>query len=461
MLTYAQIKLSRLIGLDGNSKKHSTSKTTASVLAHNFRDPVQVDLVFLPEEYQRWEVDAILADDSIKLTLVEGHDRTLNVCKTLFKQDANNPPGNIDVVKNKAGKVIDWLIPATVARSETRAKAVAYSIDHNATTAAALGDDALMSLFNSGDLFNQVDELLSEGESITAFDIDMDTIANMLMAQRDGDMDLDEDDEYDADDDEGDADDDLDDFDGESGATGRVQVGDIWQLGRHYLMCGDSLSEQNIKALTKNAVIDFIWADPPYGINIVKSDNTLGSSNVCAVNKYAPVMGDDTTDTAVKASKLYLELFPRAVHLWWGANHYANVLPPSPCWFVWDKNNTGDYADCELAWVNKPNAARLFKHTWNGMIKDSEHGQKRCHPTQKPVALAIEGFNLFLPAGAGTNDSPRTVLDPFLGSGISILAGEALGLTVYGLESSPDYCSISLERWEGQTGETAQLIYRE
>lgn len=192
MLKYAQIKLSRLIGLDGNSKKHSTAKTTASVLAHSFRDPVQVDLILLPEEHQRKDVDEILADDRILLTLVEGHDRTLNVCKSLFKADPENPPGNIEVWKNKNGRITDWLIPATVAKSESRAKAVAYSIDHNATTAAALGDEAVLELFHSSDLFGQMDELLAEGEPLASFDLDMDSIANMLLDQRDQDMGLDD-----------------------------------------------------------------------------------------------------------------------------------------------------------------------------------------------------------------------------------------------------------------------------
>jgi site-specific DNA-methyltransferase (adenine-specific) len=73
------------------------------------------------------------------------------------------------------------------------------------------------------------------------------------------------------------------------------------------------------------------------------------------------------------------------VEIIWGGNYYAASLPNSSCWIVWDKKNSGN--DCELAWTNQK-TARKFEHMWNGMVKASEHGQKRVHPTQKPIALA-------------------------------------------------------------------------
>ena len=91
---------------------------------------------------------------------------------------------------------------------------------------------------------------------------------------------------------------------------------------------------------------------------------------------------------------------------------YANALPNSSCWIVWDKENTGNFADAELAWTNQDTVVRVFKHMWNGMLKASEREQKRVHPTQKPVALAEWCFENY--------GNPATVLDLFLGLWLNI-----------------------------------------
>jgi DNA modification methylase len=170
------------------------------------------------------------------------------------------------------------------------------------------------------------------------------------------------------------------------------------------------------------------------------------------VNKYHPIAGDDSIDTAINSTDLYLMLFEAAVHCWWGGNYFANALPPSNCWIVWDKENTGDFADAELAWTNQPSAVRIFKHMWNGMVKASEHGQRRVHPTQKPIALAAWFFEKY-------GQSGNTIIDPFLGSGMSLIAAEQLGdRTVIGFELSEKYCSIICDRWEKLTGGAAEKV---
>jgi hypothetical protein len=269
-------------------------------------------------------------------------------------------------------------------------------------------------------------------------------------------------------------------------APARVQAGETWALGRHRIACIDSLDREVVLVLLDGAKPAFVWADPPYGISIVdvktgalRSDTkqpfggkkragtvgaskpfgskavrgTDGSAHMIDVNHYAPVIGDETTDTALKSFKLYHgEIAPKALHVWWGANHYANGLPGSPCWIVWDKENTGNFADAELAWCSSDTAVRIFRHMWNGLMKASEKGQKRTHPTQKPIALAEWAFEKYGKAG-------DVIVDPFLGSGISVLAAEKLndGRAVYGAELSPEYCDVTIARWEALTGQTAVL----
>ena len=273
----------------------------------------------------------------------------------------------------------------------------------------------------------------------------------------------------------------------------QVKPGDAWQLGRHKIACIDSLDAEAVKALVGEDVVGMVWADPPYGINIVAANVSVGggeaydipfggvkkketpkglgssngakpfgskkirrsdgSANLVEVGKYYPVKGDDTTNTAIKASTLLLGAYPNACHFWWGGNYYTNTLPPSPCWIIWDKDNTGNFADCEMAWTNQPTAARIFEHRWNGMLKASEHGQKRIHPTQKPVALFEWVANKYFKDGG-------TVFDPFLGSGMSVIGAENIGdsMSVVGCELSPEYIAVVIQRWVDLTGETPELI---
>jgi hypothetical protein len=247
----------------------------------------------------------------------------------------------------------------------------------------------------------------------------------------------------------------------------RVKAGDLWQLGEHRLLCGDCCVKATYESVMGHAVPAMVFADPPYGIDIVGDDGRVGShgeppggypfggkKNIgkargVLANRYAPVIGDDSPDTALDAFRLCESLWPRAVHIWWGANHYSAFLPSSPCWLVWDKETgSSDFADAELAWCSHRGAVRLLRHQWSGMIRDSERGEKRVHPTQKPVALAEWVYELYAPAGS-------LVADPFAGSGMSLIAAENTGRRWAGIEMAPAYCDVILARWEQATGREA------
>lgn len=254
----------------------------------------------------------------------------------------------------------------------------------------------------------------------------------------------------------------------------RCKLGEIWQLGRHRILCGDSTDEQQVRRLLSDRKVDIVWADPPYGVNIVKvkerfgsvgaakpfgskdKRGSVGAGNACAVGLYAPIAGDNSIDIAFNSYTLCQTLVPGAVMFYWGGNYYAHRLPPTPCWIIWDKRDgmtSNNFADAEIAWTNQSTPARVFAHLWNGMIKASEKGDRRIHPTQKPVALAEWCFDKY----GNLND---VVFDPFLGSGISIIAAEKIegNRTVYGMELSPEYCEITMQRWEKLTGKVAQKL---
>jgi site-specific DNA-methyltransferase (adenine-specific) len=233
----------------------------------------------------------------------------------------------------------------------------------------------------------------------------------------------------------------------------RTQPGDVWRVGRHIVACLDSTDADAVRRLVAGRKVGMVWADPPYGIAVVEHSGVLkgeGSRNQWAKSRaYAPVIGDDSTQTALRAIDIILPL--GGVQFWWGANNYADALSPSTCWIVWDKENgETDFADVELAWTNGSGAARIFRHMWAGLMKDSERGTARTHPNQKPIALCAWAFDKYGEPG-------DLILDPFLGSGPSLKAAEGMGRTVIGFELSPAYCDHVIE-WAEAEGLTVEQL---
>ena len=241
----------------------------------------------------------------------------------------------------------------------------------------------------------------------------------------------------------------------------KTKLGDIYQLGNHRLMCGDSTSIDAVDKLMDGESVDMVYTDPPYGISIVTRNKVggggffggkknAGKTKYVESSNFAPIAGDDSIDVAIEAIQI-IQTLGAKVEIIWGGNYYANHLSNSSCWIVWDKQNTGNFADAELAWTNQKTAVRIFKHMWNGMVKASEHGQKRVHPTQKPVALAEWCYDQY-------GKECKTVIDLFAGSGSSLIACEVKKKQGFMMELSPAYCDVIVKRWEDFTGKKAVLL---
>jgi len=230
-----------------------------------------------------------------------------------------------------------------------------------------------------------------------------------------------------------------------------TKPGDLWILGNHRLLCGDSTNIQHVERLMDGQKADMVFTDPPYGVAVVKNGMVGADFGVAKKGQYAEVIGDDTTQTAHDAIAICQSL-QIPVQVYWGGNYYADKLPPTSCWLVWDKRGdsgiVNTFADCELAWTNMTGPARIHKQLWNGMIREGEK-DKRVHPTQKPVALAEWALQQYLDG--------NVVLDLFLGSGSTLIACEKQRKACYGMEMSPAYCDVIRQRWEDFTGNKAIL----
>ena len=239
-----------------------------------------------------------------------------------------------------------------------------------------------------------------------------------------------------------------------------TKLGDIWQLGRHRLMCGDSTDKATVELLMDGKKADMVFTDPPYGIDVVQGDKiggdkpfgSVGGNNIVKANKYMAIKGDETTDTARLNFEIVKELSENQIIF--GGNYFTDFLPPKSCWCIWDKENTGNFADVEMAWTSFDKGAKLYRWLWNGLCRKGERaveGKSRVHPTQKPVGLIAEILKDF-------TKEDDIILDCFGGSGSTLIACEQIERTCYMIEYEAHYVDVIIKRWETFTGEKAVLI---
>jgi site-specific DNA-methyltransferase (adenine-specific) len=179
--------------------------------------------------------------------------------------------------------------------------------------------------------------------------------------------------------------------------------------------------------------VDAVVTDPPYGIGITKSPRISVSRG------FGGLSWDDNPADEKQISKI-LTLSDKVII--WGGNYFD--LPPTRCFLIWDKNNSGrDFADCEMAWTNFDAVARIYKQRPQNM-----DGGK-VHPTQKPLGLMTWVIRNYTAEG-------DTVFDPFMGSGTTGVAAVQLGRNFIGCEINPDYFAIAEKRIK-QAQEARQL----
>lgn len=192
--------------------------------------------------------------------------------------------------------------------------------------------------------------------------------------------------------------------------------------------------------------VNAVVTDPPYGIKTrMSAPDRIPARNRHKKLHYGTprwrewpgVTGDNQPfDPAPWLS------FPTVVLF--GANHFSDRLPPATRWLIWDKrrgNTSDDNADCEIAWSNASGPARLYSHLWRGFVRDSECGEARLHPTQKPVAVMEWVLR-------ETTKPGDLVLDPYMGSASTGVACMRQGRAFIGVEILPAYFETACRRME-------------
>ena len=178
--------------------------------------------------------------------------------------------------------------------------------------------------------------------------------------------------------------------------------------------------------------------DSPYGIG-ENGDTNHTRSKLAKAKDYKAFSGNDLKPPD---KEYFDELFRVSKNqIIWGANHFISKIPyDSSCWIVWDKDNTGDFADCELAWTSFDSAVRKFKYRWNGMLQENmKNKESRIHPTQKPVAL----YEWILSRYAKDGD---IILDTHVGSASSLIACYNTNHKFVGFELDEYYYKVSKQR---------------
>jgi DNA modification methylase len=238
-------------------------------------------------------------------------------------------------------------------------------------------------------------------------------------------------------------------------------AGDVWQLGRHRLVCGDCTDPEVVAKALDGVTPHLMVTDPPYGVSYDPSwRNKVGAA---ATRRTGKVLNDDRADWGAAWA-----LFPGDVaYVWHGALHAATVIESLAAagfairsQIIWAKErlilSRGDYH-----WMHEPCAycvRKGGKAHWSGdrkqttlwQISSRDQDVDTVHGTQKPIDCMKRPI-------LNNSSAGQAVYEPFSGSGTTIIAAEMTGRSCHAIELAPAYVDVAVTRWQNFTGQTARL----
>lgn len=249
-----------------------------------------------------------------------------------------------------------------------------------------------------------------------------------------------------------------DDFNEEPPEEPKAKPGDIYALGNHRLICGDSTDVKVVERLMNGERAEMVFTDPPYGMNL-DTDYSKMQGNGRKGKTYSKVIGDneDFKDDLIKAIFRNFD-YVSEIFLW-GVDYYFDLIPgfKDGNLIVWDKTlqtngDAGYNSEFELLWTKKKHKKEVIHFNWFRFFGLSEQDIKtREHPTQKPLQVITP----FIKGHSKEND---IIVDVYGGSGSTMIACEQLGRKCYMCEIDPHYVDVIINRWEKFTGKKAELL---
>jgi DNA modification methylase len=232
-------------------------------------------------------------------------------------------------------------------------------------------------------------------------------------------------------------------------------IGDIWILGNHRLMCGDSTSIDAVDKLMDGQKADIVFTDPPYGMFLDTDYTKMPSVSKDGNKNYDAVKGDnDDFDSSLINTVFANFNYCKEIFLW-GADYYAEHLPNKNggSWVVWDKRVEEKFdrmigSGFELCW-SKAKHKRMIARINNTLFSGDPEARNKSHPTQKPTKLVDWFFEYY------SLKDKVNVVDLYGGSGTTLLSCEKHSKKCFMSELDPKYCDVIVKRWQDFTGKQA------
>ena len=230
----------------------------------------------------------------------------------------------------------------------------------------------------------------------------------------------------------------------------KSKLGDLYELGNHRVLCGDSTKVEDVERLMDGKKADMVFTDPPYGMKL--DTDYSGMKGWHQGKKYDKVLGDNAdfnNDFINNIFSIFSEVKEKFL---FGADYYVDLLPnygKDGSWIVWDKrvDESKDKmfgSGFEMLWSEQRHQRRLLRGMWAGFMGDSE-ASKRQHPTQKPTKILVEILQEY-------SANEDVIVDLFLGSGSTLIASEKTNRICYGMELEPKYIDVIVQRYVDYTG---------
>ena len=403
LLRIEYIPLPQVTRWDRNPKIHDLDSLASSIRRYGFRDaPIY---------------DATLG------ALVAGNGRSLAIQR--IKDAGESPPDGVALDEHG-----DWMIPVQFGNDAASvAVAEAFAIDHNNLTISGAPGVDIAAIWDS-EAYAGVLSALRDGAELPET-VSGDEVERLLGSGNGAGVD---------------AEPQIDRAD-ELRVKWGTALGQVWALGPHRLVCGDCTDRAVVKAAIYGEKASLYLPDPPYGVKRDKGFKGFGGFGPpIARRQYNDEWDSERPNKAT--FDLHLNCSNRAIIF--GGNYFADVLPRSSHWIVWDKLNTmPTYGDCELLWTNLDRkSVKKLVFEYNGLIGKEKD---RYHPTQKPVGL----YDMILEE---YSQDGEVVADFYLGSGTTLIAAHNLSRICRAIEIDPGYVAVTLQRFHDATGITPQRV---